>query len=153
MGDSVYAQIHFVNAAFSIIYIAPRKNLRTIRIALLALSHCFTMIGAMEETCLTPLVSPKSLSQRALVSSKFVQRGLRMSCTILRLPEVKARTGLSRSTIYARVAEGAFPTPVSLGGRAVGWVASEVEDWLNDLIESRRPYVHKQVGDTGAAAG
>jgi predicted DNA-binding transcriptional regulator AlpA len=41
--------------------------------------------------------------------------------SILRLPAVKTRTGLSRSTIYLRVSQGTFPRPVSLGGRAVGW--------------------------------
>ena len=40
----------------------------------------------------------------------------------LRLPEVLERTGLSRSTIYVRLAEGRFPRPVRLGGRAVGWI-------------------------------
>jgi len=45
---------------------------------------------------------------------------------ILRLPAVKARVGLSRSTIYLRIAQGSFPEPVSLGGRAVGWVEDEV---------------------------
>jgi prophage regulatory protein len=45
---------------------------------------------------------------------------------ILRLPAVKVITGLSRSTIYARIAEGVFPRPVGLGGRAVGWPANEV---------------------------
>ena len=46
--------------------------------------------------------------------------------TILRLPAVRSRTGLSRSTIYLRIKEGTFPPPVSLGARAVGWPASEV---------------------------
>jgi prophage regulatory protein len=50
-----------------------------------------------------------------------------MANMILRLPAVKTRTGLSRSTIYLRVAEGKFPKPVSLGARAVGWVDAEVE--------------------------
>jgi prophage regulatory protein len=50
-----------------------------------------------------------------------------MAQTILRLPAVKARTGLSRSTIYLRISEGTFPRPVSLGSRAVGWPDGEVE--------------------------
>ena len=58
--------------------------------------------------------------------------------TILRLPEVRARVGLSRSTIYERVSHGRFPRPISLGGRAVGWVESEVDDWLNFQIEASR---------------
>jgi prophage regulatory protein len=49
-----------------------------------------------------------------------------MTDNILRLPAVKTSTGLSRSTIYLRIAQKAFPKPVSLGGRAVGWPASEV---------------------------
>jgi prophage regulatory protein len=61
-----------------------------------------------------------------------------MVTTILRLPSVKARTGISRSTIYLRVAEGSFPAPVSLGGRAVGWIEAEVNDWLAKRIEASR---------------
>jgi prophage regulatory protein len=50
--------------------------------------------------------------------------------TILRLPRVMARTGKSRSTIYAECAAGLFPRPVRLGRRAVGWPASEVDEIL-----------------------
>ena len=49
-----------------------------------------------------------------------------MTNHILRLPDVKAATGLSRSTLYLRIAHGVFTHPVSLGGRAVGWPAHEV---------------------------
>ena len=58
--------------------------------------------------------------------------------TILRLPAVKARTGLSRSTIYQRVAEGSFPKPVNLGKRAVGWLDSEISQHLAALVERSR---------------
>ena len=61
-----------------------------------------------------------------------------MVTAILRLPGVKARTGLSRSTIYLRVAQGAFPKPVCLGGRAVGWVESEIQRWLEQRIAAGR---------------
>ncbi|MET0072729.1 MAG: AlpA family transcriptional regulator [Candidatus Thiodiazotropha lotti] len=62
-----------------------------------------------------------------------------MVTTILRLPAVKARTGLSRSTIYLRIAEGSFPKSISLGGgRAVGWVEAEISEWLNQQIEASR---------------
>jgi len=61
-----------------------------------------------------------------------------MVTTILRLPTVIARTGLSRSTIYLRVSEGSFPAPVSLGDRAVGWVESDIENWLQQQIEASR---------------
>lgn len=46
--------------------------------------------------------------------------------TILRLKPVLSRIGLSRSTLYLRIAHGVFTHPVSLGGRAVGWPAHEV---------------------------
>jgi len=49
-----------------------------------------------------------------------------MTHTILRLPDIKTSTGLSRSTIYLRIAQRVFAKPVSLGGRAVGWPANEV---------------------------
>ncbi len=61
-----------------------------------------------------------------------------MTHTILRLPAVKTRTGLSRSTIYLRVSQGTFPKPVSLGGRAVGWVEEEVQSWLAERIAASR---------------
>jgi prophage regulatory protein len=57
---------------------------------------------------------------------------------ILRLPAVKARTGLSRSTIYQHVAGGSFPRPVSLGARAVGWVESDIDGWISRKIEESR---------------
>ncbi len=63
-----------------------------------------------------------------------------MTNVILRLPAVKLRTGLSRSTIYLRVAQGTFPAPISLGARAVGWLESEIHDWIaRKITESRRP--------------
>ena len=56
---------------------------------------------------------------------------------ILRLPTVKAITGLSRSTIYLRMSEGAFPRQVNLGSRAVGWLASEIDHWIEEKLASR----------------
>uniref|UniRef100_A0A7V4XUS7 AlpA family phage regulatory protein n=1 Tax=Acidobacterium capsulatum TaxID=33075 RepID=A0A7V4XUS7_9BACT len=61
-----------------------------------------------------------------------------MTHTILRLPAVKAATGLSRSTLYLRIANGVFPHPVSLGGRAVGWPSHEVAS-LNAARIAGRP--------------
>ena len=58
--------------------------------------------------------------------------------TILRLPDVKARTGLARATIYLRMANGCFPRPISLGGRAVGWIEAEVDEWLDQQISASR---------------
>jgi len=60
-----------------------------------------------------------------------------MSQFICRLPVVKARTGLSRSTLYAMMAEGRFPKPIKLGDRAVGWAESEVLAWIESRIAQR----------------
>lgn len=49
-----------------------------------------------------------------------------MSIKILRLPAVQSECGLSRSSVYLRIAQGLWPKPISLGGRAVGWPDSEV---------------------------
>lgn len=59
-----------------------------------------------------------------------------MTHVILRLPEVKVRTGLSRSSIYLRMANNDFPRSISLGGRAVGWLEADIERWLTQKIES-----------------
>ncbi|MDZ4251490.1 MAG: AlpA family transcriptional regulator [Sulfuritalea sp.] len=67
-----------------------------------------------------------------------------MANTILRLPFVKARTGLSRSTIYLRIAAGAFPAPVNLGSRAVGWLESEIDDWLTSCVKISRSPTNKK---------
>ena len=50
-----------------------------------------------------------------------------MSHTLLRLPDVKTRSGYSRSTIYLRISQRLWTRPVSLGARAVGWPDKEVD--------------------------
>ncbi len=69
-----------------------------------------------------------------------------MRHAILRLAEVKGRTGLSRSTIYLRVAEGSFPKPVSLGARAVGWLENEIQEWIQQRIEASRSSALRPAG-------
>lgn len=54
-----------------------------------------------------------------------------MSFKVLRLPEVIKITGLGRSTIYAKVSRGSFPSPIKLGERAVGWIDSDVYEWIS----------------------
>ena len=62
--------------------------------------------------------------------------------TILRRKQVEARVGLGRSTLYQRISEGSFPAPVGLGARAVGWLESEITEWLNTRIAERREVRH-----------
>jgi len=61
-----------------------------------------------------------------------------MANTIQRLSEVKSRTGLSRSTIYLRISQNSFPRQVSIGGRAAGWIESEIDNWIDAQIHTSR---------------
>lgn len=72
---------------------------------------------------------------------------IQTALTVLRRKQVEARTGLSRSTIYAKLHQNpkrprdydpTFPAPISLGAKAVGWVESEVDAWLAAQIEKSR---------------
>jgi prophage regulatory protein len=66
---------------------------------------------------------------------------------ILRRKQVESRTGLSRSSIYARLRHNpkrpgdfdpTFPKPVSVGAKAVGWIEAEIEAWLTAQIQKSR---------------
>lgn len=57
--------------------------------------------------------------------------------TLIRLPEVKKRTGLSRSSIYLAMQRGEFPQTVPLGKRAVAWIESEIDAYVDARIEQR----------------
>ncbi|MGX2042252.1 helix-turn-helix transcriptional regulator [Methylocaldum sp. MU1018] len=67
--------------------------------------------------------------------------------TILRRKQVEARTGLSRSSIYARMRHNpkrpgdydpTFPKPISVGAKAVGWIEAEIDAWLAAQVEKSR---------------
>lgn len=69
------------------------------------------------------------------------------SPVVLRRKQVEARVGLSRSSLYARLTpnpkrpgdyDPTFPRPVRLGARAVGWIESEIDEWLAARIERSR---------------
>jgi len=53
-----------------------------------------------------------------------------MATIIIRLPEVIAKTGLSRSTIYFQISKGNFPKGVPIGDHARGWLNHEIEAWI-----------------------
>ncbi len=62
-----------------------------------------------------------------------------MGAILIRINEVKIRTGMSRSGIYQQIADGKFPKQVKLssGARSAGWVCSEVDQWVNEQIAFR----------------
>jgi prophage regulatory protein len=57
---------------------------------------------------------------------------------LIRLPQVKQTTGLSKSTIYSRIAEGTFPKQISLGPRLVAWVESDIQNWIAEQVSAVR---------------
>jgi prophage regulatory protein len=61
--------------------------------------------------------------------------------TILRRKQVQARTGLSRSTIYLKISKGEFPPPIALGARAVGWLSSAIDQWIEQCVAASRKSV------------
>lgn len=65
-----------------------------------------------------------------------------MSHKIMRLPEVIEVTGLSRSTIYLRMAKGSFPLSISLGERAVGWLHTDIAHWLDARVAESKVCSH-----------
>jgi len=62
---------------------------------------------------------------------------INQSNRVLRLPAVRARTGLSASTAYEGIAAGTFPRPIKIGPRAVGWLESEIDAWLAARVAER----------------
>lgn len=61
-----------------------------------------------------------------------------MSTRILRLSDVTRQTGLPRSTLYAKIAEGTFPRPIKLSQRSVGWLSQDVASWIDKRITDSR---------------
>ena len=62
-----------------------------------------------------------------------------MAQRFLRLHEVQARAGLARATIYLRISQGMFPSPVPLGSpHAVGWLDTEIDQWIADQVGAAR---------------
>ena len=55
---------------------------------------------------------------------------------LAKLPAVMNATGLSRSTLYARVKLGEFPAPVKLGARSVAWSVIDIRSWIAGRIEA-----------------
>lgn len=61
-----------------------------------------------------------------------------MSHRVIRLPDVVAKTGLCRTTIYRMESSGFFPKSVSLGGKAIGWIEAEVDKWIEARMAERQ---------------
>lgn len=56
---------------------------------------------------------------------------------VLRRPEVQERTGLSKSGLYLAIQQGEFPKQIKIGQRAVGWLETDVDEWLQVRVLRR----------------
>ncbi|TVV77369.1 helix-turn-helix transcriptional regulator [Sphingomonas solaris] len=56
---------------------------------------------------------------------------------LIRLPEVRKRVGLGRSTIYRLMELGSFPKSRKLGARAIAWSEAEINDWIEGKLTNR----------------
>jgi prophage regulatory protein len=59
-----------------------------------------------------------------------------MTYKILRLPDVTNITGLSRSSIYQKISDGEFPKQINISAKSVGWIESEIQNWIADKIQT-----------------
>lgn len=59
---------------------------------------------------------------------------------IVRLKTVLSRTGLSRSTIYRKIAEGTFPVQLKISTHGAGWRESDINRWIADPASWRPAY-------------
>lgn len=55
---------------------------------------------------------------------------------VLKLPQVISSTSLSKSTIYQLMGEDAFPKSFPLGSRGIGWLESDVQNWISDRVKA-----------------
>jgi len=56
--------------------------------------------------------------------------------SFLRLKQVKAATGMSRSWIYDAIRRGEFPAPIPIGARAVAWDSESIAKWQASRIQN-----------------
>lgn len=69
-----------------------------------------------------------------------IKSGVILKAKLLRIKDLTSALGLSRSHIYKLSKEGKFPKPIPIveGGVAVGWLAEEIQDWLDERIAARK---------------
>lgn len=86
----------------------------------------FHVVGRSPKEAQT-LTLPSAQPPTSAPTPKVVEQ---TSMRLLRIPEVCRQTGLGKSSIYAMIQSGMFPAPKRLGARAVAWLQSEVDAWI-----------------------
>jgi prophage regulatory protein len=69
--------------------------------------------------------------------------GINKGESLLRLKEVMARTGLSKTRLYGMIKAGTFPANIPIGPRTTAWIESEVQDWIELQIVTAKAKAKK----------
>ncbi|MHB9807053.1 helix-turn-helix transcriptional regulator [Pantoea ananatis] len=64
-----------------------------------------------------------------------------MSKTLIRMPEAMRRTGYGKAWLYRLISQGFFPKPIKIGSRAIAFVETEVDEWIEQRIKESRKKV------------
>ena len=89
-----------------------------------------------EDIASKPGMSP-GIASETTVTPRYKSTDSNPTHPLERLPQVRARTGFSKSELYRRISLGTFPAPVKLGERASAWSSAEVDAWIADRIAAR----------------
>lgn len=57
---------------------------------------------------------------------------------LIRLHDVRHQTGIGRSAIYQRIKDGSFPAPIKIGARAVAWLSTDIDAWIEQQIAASK---------------
>lgn len=84
------------------------------------------------------MTAPVFVTSKQIQEVTTMQQKNQREPAILRRPQVQQRTGLSRSTLYQYIKDGEFPKSIALGPRSVGWLESEISDWIAERVKISR---------------
>src|SRR5690349_16053729 len=102
---------------------------------------CFRRLNAIVRRCVKRSCAPATAVLSGFRCCQKQPAGgsaaMREPDRIIRLKTVLARTGLSRSTIYRKIAEGTFPTQIKISVNGTGWHESDINRWIADPVSWR----------------
>ena len=88
-------------------------------------------VKLLSKIMFNPLTFNKALRGKRMTTNQI------NTSTLLRMPDVIKRTGFSKTTIYNKINEGIFPQRIRVGLRAMAFIGSELDAYLNALIQGK----------------
>ena len=118
----------------------PRCLTHCVKLKLRKIQTLMTLDGLSWIRLVFQLILTKTTAYKnpsAGVLHTFKERVNKMLPQIYRRTDIEKQFGISRSTIYAMMAEGRFPKPVKLADRAVGWLEEDLKNWFDNMQETK----------------